>query len=328
VESTMRPWYIDKVLKNPQVWLTVIFAVFPFVPYFGRYISMGTEIIIWCLFAMGFNILLGYTGLPSFGHGAYFGIGAYGVGIVFMHLSRGFWLPFILGILIGTFFAAVVGLIIAKKRGIYFALLTIAFSQMFYFIAFRWDEVTGGETGISGIDRMPITIPHIISIDIAKNINYYYFVLVIFVLSMIVLRKVVHSPFGRVLQAIRENELRTSFMGYNTTMYKWASFAISGFFASLAGGLHVLLQNAAFPEVLEWVKSGDVVMMTLLGGGLVNFYGSILGAAIFVTFRDLLSHWWESWLLLYGLLFVFIILFMPTGILGTLTRKKKREVLK
>jgi branched-chain amino acid transport system permease protein len=323
-----KPSYMKKFLGNPQVWLVMLFAAFPFIPNLGGYISMGTEIIIWCLFAMGFNILLGYTGLPSFGHGAYFGIGAYGVGIVFTHFEKGFVVPFVLGTLLGTLFAACVGLIIAKKRGIYFALLTIAFSQMFYFIAFRWDEVTGGETGISGIDRMPIQIGSFISIDLTSSTQYYYFVLAIFVLSMILIRRIVHSPFGRVLQGIRENELRTGFLGYNTTVYKWASFAISGFFASLAGSLHVMLQNAAFPEILEWIKSGDVVMMVLLGGGLVNFYGSILGAAIFIIFRDLLSHWWESWLLLYGLLFVFIILFMPAGILGTLGGGRKRDVLK
>jgi branched-chain amino acid transport system permease protein len=175
---------------------------------------------------------------------------------------------------------------------------------------------------------MPINIANIVSIDITDSIKYYYFVLVIFAVSMILLWKVVHSPFGKVLQSIRENELRTRFMGYNTTIYKWASFCISGFFASLAGSLHALLQNAAFPEVLEWIRSGDVVIMTLLGGGLVNFYGSILGASIFVVFRDLLSHWWESWLLLYGIMFVAIILFMPTGILGVLTKEKRQEILK
>jgi len=295
MDVAVRPRYRE-ILVNPMFLITALFAVFPFVPYIGKFISMGTAVIIWCLFAMGFNILLGYTGLPSFGHGAYFGIGAYALGITFKHLIHGLWIPLILGVLVGTLITAGVGLLLAKKRGIYFALLTIAFSQMFYFIAFRWDEVTGGETGLSGIDRMAIGIPGLFSIDLSVGINYYYFVLVVFVVSMWAIWRIVHSPFGRVLQAIRENEVRTQYVGYNTAAYKWASFTLSGLFASLAGCLHVLLQNAAFPEVLEWTKSGDVVMMTLLGGGLVNFYGSILGASIFIIFRDLLSSFWENWL--------------------------------
>lgn len=327
MSSSAQTWQ-KKILTNPQFWIVLFFAVFPFIPFVGHFLSMGTEIIIWCLFAMGFNILLGYTGLPSFGHGAYFGIGAYALGITFKHLVHGVWIPLILGTLIGTFFAALVGLIIAKKRGIYFALLTIAFSQMFFFIAFRWDEVTGGETGLSGVDRLSIGIPNLFSIDLAKSINYYYFVLIIFAISMMVIWRIVHSPFGRVLQAIRENELRTQYLGYNTTLYKWASFTLSGFFSSLAGSLLVLLQNAAFPEILEWTKSGDVVMMVLLGGGMVNFYGSILGATIFIVFRDLLSHWWENWLLIYGFMFALVILFIPSGILGAFVREKRREVLK
>lgn len=317
-----------KILGSPMFWIVGFFAIFPFIPYIGEFLSMGTEVLIWCLFAMGFNILLGYTGLPSFGHGAYFGIGAYALGITFKHLIQGVWIPLILGVLVGTLFTAGVGLLIARKRGIYFALLTIAFSQMFFFVAFRWDEVTGGETGLSGVDRMSVGIPSLFSIDLSTGLNYYYFVLAIFAVSMLVIWRIVHSPFGRVLQAIRENEVRTKYVGYNTTAYKWASFTLSGLFASLAGCLHVLLQNAAFPEVLEWTKSGDVVMMTLLGGGMVNFYGSILGASIFIIFRDLLSSFWESWLLLYGSLFVIIILFIPNGILGILTQKKGRAVLK
>jgi len=301
----------------------IIFALFPYIPFIGRYLSLGTEVVIWSLFALGFNILLGYTGLPSFGHGAFFGIGAYGAGIFFLHVHKGVWLPLAMSIAVAGIFAGLVGLLVAKKKGIYFALITIALSQVFYFIAFRWEELTGGETGLSGIDRMSIGIPGLFTIKLSTPINYYYFVLVIFIICTILIWRLAHSPFGRVLQAIRENEVRARYLGYNTAMYKWGAFAISGLFAGLAGGLYTLLINSAFAFVLDWTQSGNVVMMTLLGGGTVNFFGPILGAAIFIVSRDLLSAYWESWMLIYGLIFVFVILFIPSGILGLVGGKKQ-----
>ncbi len=301
----------------------IVFALFPYIPFIGRYLSLGTEVVIWSLFALGFNILLGYTGLPSFGHGAFFGIGAYGAGIFFLHVYKGVWLPLVMSIVVAGIFAALVGLLVAKKKGIYFALITIALSQVFYFVAFRWEELTGGETGLSGIDRMPIGIPGLFSIKLSTPIHYYYFVLVIFIICTILIWRLAHSPFGRVLQAIRENEVRARYLGYNTAVYKWAAFAISGVFSGLAGGLYTLLINSAFAFVLDWTQSGNVVMMTLLGGGTVNFFGPILGAAIFIVSRDLLSAYWESWMLIYGLIFVFVILFIPSGILGLVGGKKQ-----
>ena len=312
-----------KRLSNPMGMVFLLFALFPFIPFIGKYISLGTEVVIWSLFALGFNILLGYTGLPSFGHGAFFGIGAYAAGIFFLRVSKGVWGPLLMSILVAGVFAALIGLLVAKKRGIYFALITIAVSQVFYFIAFRWDEFTGGETGLSGIDRTDIGIPGMFQIKISTPISYYYFVLVIFMACTLLIWRIVHSPFGKVLQAIRENEARASYLGYHTATYKWAAFVISGLFSGLAGGLYTLLINSAFATVLDWTQSGNVVMMTLLGGGTVNFFGPILGAAIFIASRDLLSAYWESWMLLYGLIFVLVILFIPSGILGLVGGKKQ-----
>jgi branched-chain amino acid transport system permease protein len=301
----------------------LVFAIFPFLPFFGKYISLGTEVVIWSLFALGFNILLGYTGLPSFGHGAFFGIGAYAAGIYFLHFSKGVWGPLAAAVLVSGLCAALIGFLVAKKRGIYFALITIAISQVFYFVAFRWDEVTGGETGLSGIDRLDVGIPGILRINLASPLTYYYFVLVIFIFCTLLIWRIVHSPFGKVLQSIRENEVRATYLGYYTAAYKWSAFVISGLFSGLAGGLYTLLINAAFANVLDWTQSGNVVMMTLLGGGTVNFFGPILGAGIFIVSRDLLSAYWESWMLLYGLIFVLVILFIPSGILGLIGGKKQ-----
>lgn len=279
--------------------------------------------MIWIIFALSFNILLGYTGLPSFGHGAFFGIGAYGTAISFLRLVEGVWIPLIMGIVVATAAAAFVGLFVAGKRGIYFALITVAFSQMFFFIAFRWEEVTGGETGLSGIGRLSIGIPKLFSVNLSPLYNYYYFVFVFLVVCTTIIWKIVHSPFGRVLQAIKENEVRAKYVGYNTTLYKWAAFTISGIFGGIAGALYTLLINAAFAFVLHWTKSGDVVMMTILGGGLVNFFGPAVGAAVFVVLRDILSTYWKHWLLVYGLIFALVVLFMRGGILGVF---KKKEV--
>jgi len=314
-------------LSHPMGWVFLAFAVFPYLPYVGRYLSLGTEVVIWSLFALGFNILLGYTGLPSFGHGAFFGIGAYAAAIYFLRVSRGLWGPLFASVLVAGIFAALIGLLVAKKRGIYFALITIAVSQVFYFIAFRWDEVTGGETGLSGIDRLDVRIPGLPRLNLASPLTYYYFVLVIFIICTLLIWRIVHSPFGKVLQAIRENEVRANYLGYRTVAYKWAAFTISALFSSLAGGLYTLLINSAFATVLDWTQSGNVVMMTLLGGGTVNFFGPVLGAAIFIASRDLLSAYWESWMLLYGLIFVVVILFIPSGILG-LVGGRKQTVLR
>lgn len=330
MQSKNRWW---KASTHPMVWIFILFFLFPKFPFIGKYLSLGTEVMIWALFALGFNILLGYTGLTSFGHGAYFGIGAYTAGIIFLRVYHGFWIPLLLSIVGAAFFAALVGLIVSRKRGIYFSLLTIAFGQVFYFIAFRWEELTGGETGLSKIDRISIGIPGLLNIRLSTPTNYYYFCWAVFLLATIVIWKIVHSPFGRVIQAIRENEVRTKYLGYNTYIYKWASFTLSGAFAGLAGGLYTFLINSAFATVLDWTQSGNVVMMNLLGGGMVNFFGPILGASIFIAFRDLLSAYISrasvylqfeiDWLFIYGLIFVFVILFIPTGILGLIGGKKK-----
>jgi len=326
-----------KIFHNPMTWVFILFFFFPKFPLIGRYLSLGTEVMIWSLFAVGFNILLGYTGLTSFGHGAYFGIGAYTAGIIFLRVYPGLWVPLLLSIVGGALFAGLVGLIVSKKRGIYFSLLTIAFGQVFYFIAFRWEELTGGETGLSRIDRLPIGIPDLFQIKLSTPMNYYYFCWAIFLIATLIAWKIVHSPFGRVIRAIRENEVRAAYLGYNTYLYKWASFTLSGAFAGLAGGLYTFLINSAFATVLDWTQSGNVVMMNLLGGGLVNFFGPILGASIFIASRDLLSayigrsaaylHFEIDWLFIYGLMFVFVILFIPSGILGLIGRKK-RTILK
>ena len=310
-----------------MVWVFVFFLVLPYVlPFVGGYTYLGAEVLIWAIFSLGYNILLGYTGLPSFGHGAFFGIGAFVVGIMQLRVIQGMWIPILTGIIAATFFGAIVGAFLARKRGIYFALLTIAFSQMFWFISWDWDKMTGGEDGLGGINRLPVGIPGLFTIDLKDILSFYYFVYVIFVVCTILIWIIVNSPFGRTLQAIRYNETRAKCIGYDTTRYKWLSFTISCAFSGLAGTLYALLRNAAFADVMHWTQSGNVIMMVLLGGGLGNFYGPILGAGVFIVLRDLFSALTENWLLIYGLMFMFVIVFLPEGILSFFKKSREKGV--
>jgi branched-chain amino acid transport system permease protein len=311
-----------KAIRHPMPWVFLFFLVLPnLLPLVGGYTYLGVEVLIWSIFALGFNILLGYTGLPSFGHGAFFGIGAFVLGIVQLRLVQGMWIPILAGTLAGAFFGGLVGLFLAKKRGIYFALLTIAFSQMFWFVSWGWDSMTGGEDGLAGINRLPVGWPGLFGIDMENVLHFYYFVYFLFVLCTLLIWVIVHSPFGRTLQAIRYNEVRAESIGYNIALYKWMSFTLSCAFSGLAGSLYALLRNAAFSDVLHWTQSGNVIMMVLLGGGLSHFFGPVLGSGVFIVLRDLFSAHTEHWLLVYGLLFMFVIIFIPEGILSLFKRE-------
>jgi branched-chain amino acid transport system permease protein len=186
----------------------ITFAVFLILPAFIMRLggmSLAIEVMIWVIFAMGFNILLGYTGLPSFGHGLFFGTGAYICGLIQQHIIAGTWIPILGSMLFCGIIAGIMGLFLARKRGIYFALLTVALTQLFFFIAFLWDGVTGGENGLMGIERYPLTFFGLFSIPIEGILPYYYFVFVIFMVSLILLWKIVHSPLGSVLYATKQN---------------------------------------------------------------------------------------------------------------------------
>ena len=309
---------VSRYIKHPLFLILFFFFIAPVavIPLGGM--SLAIEVMIWAVFAMGFNILLGYTGLPSFGHGLFFGCGAYLFGLFQHHVIKGVWIPLAGSILGCVIIAAVLAIFMAKKRGIYHALLTIAFTQMFFFIAFQWDAVTGGENGLMGIERYPLSFFGLFSIGIESSLSLYYFVFAILAVSIILLWQLIHSPLGTVFYAIKQNELRAKYLGYNAPFFKWLSWIISGAFGGLAGALHALLTHGAFADPIHWSRSGDVVMMVIIGGGLTNFFGPVLGAIIFIALRDIFSTITEHWYLFYGLLIVGIILFMPEGILGYL----------
>ena len=293
------------VLLSTPLWLARV----------GLYQYLALEIMIWMLFALGYNLLLGYTGLPSFGHGAYFGIGAYAFGLLQHRLWPNLWFDLLGGVLVAAAFGALVGAFISHRRGIYYALLTIAFGQVFWFISIKWHTVTGGEDGLLKIQRLPADFGFF-AIDLKSNEALFYFCLCIFALAMFLLWRLIHSPLGRIFTAIKQNEMRAAFVGYNVWVYKWLSFTISSAVAGLAGALFAMAQQSAYPNVMSLANSGFVVMMVLIGGGLVSFWGALIGAAFFILARDLLGAYTETWLLWYGLIFMAMVLFKPEGIAG------------
>jgi branched-chain amino acid transport system permease protein len=299
--------------------MLVVFALLATTPFWlarvGLYQYLALEVMIWMLFALGYNLMLGTTGLPSFGHGAFFGVGAYAFGLLQQRVLANLWFDLAGAVLVTAVLAALVAACIAHKRGIYFALLTIAFGQVFWFVSIKWHRVTGGEDGLLGIVR-PVVPLGVANVDLRSNDALFYFCFAVFALAVVGLWRLVHSPFGRVLAAIRQNEVRAAFIGYNVWLYKWASITIASAVAGLAGALFAMAQQSAYPNVMSLHSSGFVVMMVLIGGGLVSFWGPVIGAAFFILARDVRGATTETWLLWYGLLFMVMVIAKPEGIAG------------
>ena len=303
-------------LPLPMLALLVALATTPlWLARVGLYQYLALEVMIWMLFALGYNLMLGTTGLPSFGHGAFFGAGAYAFGLLQQRVFANLWFDLFGAVVVAAALGAAVGACVAHKRGIYFALLTIAFGQVFWFVSVKWHAVTGGEDGLQNIAR-PVAELGFASVSLRSNEALFYFCFVVFAAALLVLWRLVHSPLGRVLAAIRQNEVRAAFVGYNVWLYKWLAFTIASAFAGLAGALFALAQQSAYPNVMNLHSSGFVVMMVLIGGGLVSFWGPAIGAVFFILARDVLGAATETWLLWYGLLFMAVVLWKPEGIAG------------
>jgi branched-chain amino acid transport system permease protein len=292
----------------------VVFAVFPWVV---PYKALATQVLIYGLFALGFNLLYGYTGLLSFGSAAYWGLGAYGTGIALAKLKvTSLWLALGIGLGAALLGGAVVGFFCLRRRGIYFAMLTLAFAQLLYFSGFHLADWTGGDDGLRGITVPPAGLFGLhLSLD--RSVAFYYFTLAVVGLAVAVLKRILDSPFGAVLQAIRENTDRAIACGYDIARIKHLSFVFYALFCGLAGALDALRLTVVPIESLHWSTSGQVVIMTLLGGA-GTFFGPFVGAGAFLVLEDLISARTESWPLAIGLIFMAFVLFLPKGIWGTL----------
>jgi branched-chain amino acid transport system permease protein len=304
-------------------WL--LFATVPFwIERVGLYQYLGIEVLIFAIYALAFNLVLGHAGLPSFGHGAFFGIGAYAFGLAQLNIAANLWLCLAIAALAAAIGGAVVALFISHRRGIYYALMTIAFGQVFWFIAIKAHRITGGEDGLLKIERLPASFG-IATFELKSHVALYYFVLVVFIAVSLLLWRLVHSPFGRVVKAIKQNETRARFVGYDVWRYKVAILIVSASLSGLAGGLFAMAQTSAFPDVMSLHYSGYVVMMTLVGGGLVSFWGPVIGAVAFFLARDVIGALTTSWMLWFGLSFVVLVLFRPEGIAGIFAGAITRE---
>jgi branched-chain amino acid transport system permease protein len=310
---------IGKLAGLAVLWGILLLAP-QWMPLLGGYSALGTRVLVLALAAMSVNFLLGFTGVLSFGHAAYFGLGAYGAGLSLKFLAASTPLSILMGTLLGGVVGAILGALIARSRGVYFAMVTIAFGQVLYYIAFQWSSLTGGDDGLRGFARQPLHFGHL-TVDILSNANFfYYFVLLCFAGAVGAMGFLLRSPFGHTLIAIRENERRARFLGIPVDRHIWIAFTLSCFFVAFAGALYALTNNFADPRGLHYSQSGDFVMMAVMGG-MRTFWGPLLGAVVFVVVQDYLSSITVNWMSFIGMMFVFVVLFFPRGLLGFIRQK-------
>lgn len=300
------------ILKSPILILAICgLLLLPLTEMTGLTTTTASEILIYAIAALGFNILLGYTGLVSFGHGIFFGVAAYAASIIQVQLMPGFIIPpILLSIIFTTVLGAAIGYLSLRLSGVYFSLLTLSFAAMTFYIIYRWTDFTGGEDGYGGMER-----PTIFGVDLNDQTAFFYLVLAVFVLTVFLLWRVVNSPFGSVLKAIRENSQRASFIGYEVRKYRLIAFTLSAFFVAIAGSIFPFLKYYIGAELVHVAHSGEILALTILGGSR-HFIGPALGGLFFILFRELLSEYTSSWQLLFGLLFMGFVLFSPKGLMG------------
>jgi branched-chain amino acid transport system ATP-binding protein len=284
-------------------------------------LSMNTAImvVLLAIAAMGLNLCIGYTGLVSFGHGTWFGIGAYAAGLVQLHWFGGeIWLPILLSMIVVAALSTIIGLFILRRRGVYFSLLTLALAALTYTVAFRWSEVTGGEDGLGGLKRGSIA-----GFSLDHALTYYIACALIGLAALFVLLRLVRSPFGHVLVAIRENQLRATFQGYAVERYKLGVFVFSAVITGLAGALIAFQTYLVSAEAVSVAFSGELLAMVVIGG-MRSMLGPALGALFFVLFRELFSIWTPNWLLWFGVIFVGFVMYLPGGLVGIWTALMRR----
>ena len=294
--------------------IVVMLAMAPFVlPEFWR--RFLTEILIWGLLAMSSDILIGYTGMISFGHSAFFGLGMYGASAALLTISPpNLWLAIGYGLVGAAGAALFVAYFSTRLRDIYFAITTLIFSQIFYVIIFTWTEVTGGENGLT-FSRPALSIPFIYATPFT-NETLHWFVLAVVTASYLILRRITQSPFGMVLQSIRENEARTRAIGYPVERYKIVAVMLSGIFAGLAGVLYAVQNRFAAPDFVYYLVSGETVIFNVMGG-IGTLVGPIVGAGFFLLLREAFSRFFtEYYLIPVGIIFIVMVIFLPQGLLG------------
>lgn len=308
--------------------LTPVLRLLPFfllllLPLFiGRYYQyLLSQIFIAALMAIAFNLLLGTTGLLSFGQAAFFGVGAYTVGLLATKTALGTLPVLALAIITSAVAAAAIGFFCIRLSGVHFAMLTLAFGQLLYTVAFKWYGVTGGDNGIQGIPVRPISLG-LFQVNLGSPQAMYYFVLVVVAAAVAFLSRVRSSPFGATLKSIRENSQRAAFLGLNVKLYQWTTFVLAGACTGLAGGLYGLMERSISPEIIFWTKSAEPVLMTIIGG-IYSFAGPAIGAAVYIFLNSYIVSWTENWSLVLGLVLLTLVLTLPGGAVGYYNEKTR-----
>src|SRR5918997_70942 len=302
--------------RAPLLIAAVGLALLPFgLDAVGLPLRSSVDAVVFAIACLGLNVLVGYTGLVSFGHGAWFGLAAYAAALSQKHWFPGsIVLPALFALLFIAATAILAGALILRRRGVYFSLLTLALTALLFAIAYRWTDFTGGESGLGGVTRAAV-----LGVDFERDGIYYWLVAATGFLVAFLLRRFHRSPVGHVLVAIRENEQRARFIGYPTNRYKLLGFVVSATVVGIAGVLSVFNHRFASAEPLAVAFSGELIAMVVIGG-MRSFLGPALGALFYILFREFLSIWTPIWLFWFGLLFVGFILFSPTGLVGVAQR--------
>jgi len=298
----------------------VLVAIGLFAGRFVLYLTM--RVMLLSIFAMGYNLLLGRTGLLSFGHGAFYAAGSYGMALFYMHVSEDPVLGIAAGLVLATIFALIIGFFCVRHTEIYFAMLTLAFGMMVFSLIWNLREITGGDDGLVGIGRNPL-----FGISISKDSHYYFLVLFCFALTVWLIHRIRSSAFGLVLAGIRENPQRTSFAGLSVKSYRLAAFVISAVFAGLAGSLGAMLESNTDPFSAHWTHSAEPVLVSLIGG-LQTFSGPIVGSVIFVVLRETIERFTQNWMLWFGIILLAIIMGFRGGAMGVPERFLRQIVRK
>ena len=313
--------------KRKRIALITVLALLALFPFAGAtfYTELVTKVMILAIFALSLDLLVGYTGLVSFGHAAFYGVGAYALGLLApKYEAANLWLTLPMAIAAAGLAAIVVGMFVVRVKGIYFIMVTLAFAQMFYFV-FHDTKFGRGSDGISMNFKPVATIAGITPFDLANATHVYYFVFAMLVVVFLFLRMLLRSPFGRALQGIRSNEHRMRSLGFPVYRYKLASFGIAGALAGLAGYLSALQFGFVNPELLSWHQSGNVLLMLILGG-LGSLYGAVVGAFAFVALEEVYSSVTTHWQLLLGVTIVALVIFLPGGLASIMGRFQRTLV--
>jgi branched-chain amino acid transport system permease protein len=309
-----KPFSLTALGTQHRVLLATLFLVI--MPWLLPYEALAVNILIFGLYAVGFNLLFGYTGLLSFGHASFLGVGSYLAGISIVQAGVPWWLAIVIGVISSAFAGAVIGYLAIRTRGIYFSMVTLALGQIVYYAFYKAEDITGGENGLRGV-KVDVINFFGWQLNFLNPTTKYYVILIFVVLALWFVSRLLNSPFGAVMETIRENDKRSSACGYDVARSKWLVFVISAAVCGLAGALRALHLSIVPIDSLHYLQSGQAVMMCLLGG-MGTFFGPFVGAAVFLLLEDVVTNTTRYWMSVVGIIFMFFVLFFPKGIWGSI----------